>query len=194
MLIILLKSISGYRCHCVIADLGLEATCPLVPRRGAPGKKDSKPWAKADLDGSYSHPLRRFAWPHTVQDSCISPAMARSTATPTVSMARSRRQHYALDCIPSRLGMRHPLLGWDMTPVPATRLTLPAPGSPARGSDFWENCPCNAAWAFCTSPGIRSPNPSGRRTRPQRAISPCQCHRLWSTSLPQKPSPVTLPR
>lgn len=111
MPIIFSKSISGYRCHCDIADLGLEAPAPLVPRRGALGEKDSEPWAKADLDGSYSHPLQRLAWPHTVQDTCISPAMSRSTATPSVSMAGSRRQPHGLDCIPSRLGMRHPLLG-----------------------------------------------------------------------------------
>jgi hypothetical protein len=160
MFINLLKSISGYRCNRVIADLGLEAPCPLVPRRGTPGQKDSKPWAKADLDGSYSHPLRRFAWPHTVQDSCISPAMSRSTATPTVCMAGSRRQHYALDCIPSRLGMRHPLLGWDMNAVPATRLTLPAPVSPAHGCDFGKTALVMQRGLFAHPPGIRSPNPS----------------------------------
>lgn len=138
----------------------------MVPRRGAPGEKDSNPWAKAHLDGSSSH-LSGVLLGHTPFKIAAShppcPGQVDRHAHSLCGRIEKATLCLRLHALPP---WNAPSPAWmgDVTTVPATRrLTLPAPvspASPASRSDFGKTHPCNAAWAFCTCPGIRSSNPS----------------------------------
>ncbi|KAI3398492.1 hypothetical protein diail_9174 [Diaporthe ilicicola] len=76
-------------------------TRPIGPVERSPGWKDPNPWAKANLDPWPQRSRQKHLTRHNQVDCHAARLFGRI----------ENGIHHALDCMPSRLGMHHPLLG-----------------------------------------------------------------------------------